>query len=231
MTVAVACVHWGNKFPLDYVYNLKAMVERNTTIEHKFICYSDKAIPGVETKILRPGYEGWWNKLQMFDAAQKPADRMVYFDLDTLIVNNINWLLEYEKWFMGIEDVGAVNKHQPHLKNVLQSGVMAWDFNIMSHIWNEFVLSYDRAVDTYRGDGEYLSAVVNPYQRHLLQREFPGKLKSYKYQVYPGPQDNETAIICFHGRPSIEQAFTETIVTPMATYKPQSWIKEYWNNA
>ena len=42
MTVAVVCVHWGTKFPLDYVYNLKAMVERNTTIDHKFICYSDK---------------------------------------------------------------------------------------------------------------------------------------------------------------------------------------------
>lgn len=228
MTVTVACVYWGNKFSKDYVYNLKAMVERNTTVPFKFVCYSDKGIPGIETRILRPGYEGWWNKLQMFDPANKVSDRVVYFDLDTIITSNIDWLLEDKSWFMGIEDVGAVNAHQPHLKNVLQTGVMAWDFEPNSHIWNTFVLSYDRVVDSYRGDGEYLSSIINPYHRTLLQHKYPGKLKSYKYDVYPNRPKEEISIVCFHGRPSIEQAFSETIVTPMRTFEPQEWIKEYW---
>jgi hypothetical protein len=228
MTVTVACVHWGNKFSLDYVYNLKAAVERNTTVPHKFVCFSDKGIPGVDVKILRPGYEGWWNKLQMFDPANKVSDRVVYFDLDTIITGNIDWLLEDRSWFMGIEDVGAVNKHQPHLKNKLQTGVMAWDFNPNSHIWNTFVLSYDRVIDSYRGDGEYLSSVINPYHRTLLQHKYPDKLKSYKYDVYPNRPKEEVSIVCFHGRPSIEQAITDTIVTPMRTYEPQTWIKDYW---
>lgn len=228
MTVTVACVYWGTKFSLDYVYNLKAAVERNTTIPHKFVCYADRAIPGVEVKVLKPGYEGWWNKLQMFDPATKTNDRMVYFDLDTIITSNIDWLLEDTSWFMGIEDVGAVNLHQPHLKNVLQTGVMSWDFDPNSHIWSAFVLSYDHVLDTHRGDGEYLSSIVNPYSRKLLQHKYPGKLKSYKYDVYPGPPQEDVSIVCFHGRPSIEQAIAETIVTPMATYKPQEWIKDYW---
>jgi len=118
MTVTVACVHWGTKFSLDYVYNLKAAVERNTTIPHRFVCYSDKGIKGIETKILKPGYEGWWNKLQLFDPAQFTNERMVYLDLDTIITSNIDWLLEDRSWFMGIEDVGAVNAHQPHLKDL-----------------------------------------------------------------------------------------------------------------
>lgn len=228
MTVAVTCVFWGNKFSLDYVYNLKAAVERNTTVPHKFVCYSDRKIPNVETRILRPGYEGWWNKLQLFDAANKVSDRVVYLDLDTIITGNIDWLLEDRSWFMGIEDVGAVNAHQPHLKNKLQTGVMAWDFNPNSHIWNTFVMSFDRVVDTYRGDGEYLSSITNPYHRTLLQHKYPNALKSYKYDVYPNKLKEETSIVVFHGRPSIEQAFTETIVTPMATYEPQEWIKDYW---
>lgn len=228
MTVTVACVHWGNKFSLDYVYNLKAAVERNTTVPHKFVCFSDKGIPGVDVKILRPGYEGWWNKLQMFDPANKVSDRVVYFDLDTIITGNIDWLLEDRSWFMGIEDVGAVNKHQPHLKNKLQTGVMAWDFNPNSHIWNTFVLSYDRVIDSYRGDGEYLSSIINPYHRTLLQHKYPNKLKSYKYDVYPNRPKEEVSIVCFHGRPSIEEAMVETIVTPMRTYEPQTWIKDYW---
>lgn len=228
MTVAVTCVFWGNKFSLDYVHNLKAAVERNTTVPHKFVCYSDRKIPNVETRILRPGYEGWWNKLQLFDGANKVSDRVVYLDLDTIITGNIDWLLEDRSWFMGIEDVGAVNAHQPHLKNKLQTGVMAWDFEPNSHIWNTFVMSYDRVVDTYRGDGEYLSSITNPYHRTLLQHKYNNALKSYKYDVYPNKLKEETSIVVFHGRPSIEQAFTETIKTPMATYKPQEWIKDYW---
>lgn len=230
MTVTVACVYWGNKFSKDYVYNLKASVERNTTVPHKFVVYSDRGFPGIETKILRPGYEGWWNKLQLFDPANKCSDRMVYLDLDTVITSNIDWLLEDRSWFMGIEDVGAVNKHQPHLKNKLQTGVMSWDFNPNTMIWSEFVLSYDRVMDTYRGDGEYLSSIVNPYHRALLQHKYPDKLKSYKYDVYPGPPKKDVSIVVFHGRPSIEQAMTESITTPMATYDPQVWIKDYWNN-
>tara|TARA_B100000575_G_C23143302_1_gene666132 strand:- start:5985 stop:6674 length:690 start_codon:yes stop_codon:yes gene_type:complete len=228
MTVTVACVYWGSKFPLDYVYNLKRAVERNTTVPFNFVCYSDKDIEGVDIQILRPGYEGWWNKLQLFDAANKPGDRVVYFDLDTIITGNIDWLLNDRSWFMGIEDVGAVNKHQPHLKNVLQTGVMAFDFNPNSMIWGEFVLSYDRVIDSYRGDGEYLSSIVNPYQRTLLQHKYPNKLKSYKYDVYPKKPDEDTSIVVFHGRPNIEQAITERIVTPMNTFEPQTWIKDYW---
>lgn len=226
--IAVCCVCWGKKFNLNYVYNLKAAVERNTTVEHKFVVYSDRIIEGVETKLLRPGYSGWWNKLQLFDPANKPADRMIYFDLDTIITGNIDWLLEDKSWFMGIEDVGSVNAWQPHLKNVLQSGVMSWDFNPVSFIWTEFIMKYDGIIDSFRGDGEYLSSIINPYQRTLLQQKYPGKLKSYKYQVYPSRPNSETSIVVFHGRPSIEQAFTEQIVTPLQTYEPQEWIKDYW---
>jgi hypothetical protein len=228
MTVTVACVYWGNKFSLDYVYNLKAAVERNTTVDYQFICFADRKIPGVTTKILRPGYEGWWNKLQLFDPANFVNNRVVYFDLDTLITGNIDWLLEYRGWFMGIEDVGAVNSWQPHLKNKLQTGVMAWDFEPNSHIWNTFVLSYDRVINEFRGDGEYLTTIINPYHRHLLQHKYPGKLKSYKYEVYPGPPMYEEAIVCFHGRPSIEQALEHSVKTSLATYEPQQWIKDYW---
>ena len=168
--------------------------------------------------------------MQMFDPANKAGDHMVYFDLDTIITGNIDWLLEDKSWFMGIEDVGAVNKHQPHLKNRLQTGVMSWQFNPVSFLWNEFVLGFDRIVDSFRGDGEYLNTVINPYQRALLQHKYPGKLKSYKYDVYPNRPEKDVSIVCFHGRPSIEQAMAETITTPMRSYEPQQWIKDYWHN-
>lgn len=225
--ITVACVFWGDKFPAEYVYNLKSMVERNTTVEHRFICLSDKKVDGIETRILKPGYEGWWNKLQLFDPSNQLDERVVYFDLDTLIVNNIDWLLQYDGKLMGIEDVGAVNSHQPHLKNVFQTGVMAFNSYMNVGIWNQ--LSTDPAYcSQFRGDGECLNASISPISRDLLQHLYPGRLKSYKYQVYPNKPDNKTSIICFHGRPSIIQAMDETVTTPMQTYYPQKWINEYW---
>jgi hypothetical protein len=225
--ITVACVYWGDKFPVQYVHNLKSMVERNTTIDHRFICLSDKKVDGVETRILKPGFGGWWNKLQLFDPAQKLGTRVVYLDLDTLVVENIDWLLQYTGNFMGIEDVGAVNAHQPHLKGVMQSGVMSFNPLMYSEIWNRG--STDESLfSKFRGDGEFLNAMFSPLARDLLQNVYPNRLKSYKYQVYPNRPDDKTSIICFHGRPSIIQAMNQSITTPMRTYEPQEWIKEYW---
>ena len=63
----VCCVLWGDKFSTDYVHHLKAGVERNSTVDHEFVCYSDRQIEGVKTVILNEGMVGWWNKLQLFD--------------------------------------------------------------------------------------------------------------------------------------------------------------------
>ena len=228
--ITVACVFWGDKFSDDYVYNLKSMVERNTTVPHQFVCFSDRELEGITTVKLIPGYEGWWNKMQMFNTDFKLGNRVVYLDLDTLIVDNIDWLLEYDGMFMGIEDLGAVNEHQPELKGRLQSGVMSWDYRLNSHLWNRFTSSGES--QRYRGDGEYLNHIVPKYQRDFIQKRYKGKLKSYKYQVYSEGITDDLSIICFHGRPSIPQAMTETVTTGWKnsgkTYEPQDWIKDYW---
>jgi len=219
--VTVCCVLWGDKFSEDYVRNLKAGVERNTTVRHKFVCLTDRHIDGVDTKFLKPGLTGWWNKLQLFDG--DIYGRIVYLDLDTLIVNNIDWLLNYNGGFMGIEDLGAAR--QPLLRDRLQSGVMAWNSDSMDWVYKEFVFKKDTAVREFRGDGEYLNSVIS--NRNFLQHIYPNQLKSYKYDVYPDNIGN-VSIICFHGRPSIIQSMSESITTPVRTYEAQEWVKNYW---
>ncbi len=226
--ITVACVWWGTKFPIEYVINLKASIERNTTVDHKFVCFSDREVPGIETKILKKGYDGWWNKLQLFDCSYGLSERVIYFDLDTLITGNLDWLFNYEGNFMGIEDVGCVNAHQPHLKNVLQSAVMTWKYYLWNSIWTHANHNMKEVQSKYRGDGEFLHGYMNPLRYELLQQEFPGKLKSYKYQVYPNRPDKDTSIVCFHAIPSIIQAQTEITRTAMGLYKPVNWIKDYW---
>jgi len=225
--ITVACVFWGDKFSEDYVYNLKSMIERNTTVPHKFVCFSDRELEGIRTVKLIPGYEGWWNKMQLFNTDFRLSNRVVYFDLDTLIVDNIDWLLEYDGMFMGIEDLGSVNAHQPHLKGRLQSGVMSWDYNLNHSLWERFKY-YQNESSRFRGDGEYLNHVIPKYQRDFIQKKYPNRLKSYKYQVYSEGFTDNLSIVCFHGRPSIPQAMVESVTTSIRTYEPQDWIKDYW---
>jgi hypothetical protein len=224
--ITVACVFWGDKFSEDYVYNLKSMVERNTTVPHKFVCFSDRKLKGITTMKLQPGYEGWWNKMQLFNTNYMLGNRVVYLDLDTLIVDNIDWLLNYDGIFMGIEDLGSVNSHQKFLKGRLQSAVLAWDYQLNGHLWNRFISGQEYT--RFRGDGEFLNEIVPSYSRDFVQKKYPGKLKSYKYQVYSEGITDKLSIICFHGRPSIPQAIAEAVTTTMGTYEPQDWIKDYW---
>lgn len=223
--ITVCCVLWGDKFSTDYVHHLKAGVERNTTVPHEFVCYSDRQIEGVRTVILKEGMESWWNKLQLFDG--RITGRIVYLDLDTLITNNIDWLLEYDGRFAAIEDLGSVNSHQPHLKGKLQSGIMSWDSTDMTWVYNEFKFLRSKVTTVFRGDGEYLDSVIGKFNRVLLQSVYPNEIKSYKYQVYPNKLEG-ASIICFHGRPSIIQSMSETINTPMGNYEPQKWVSDFW---
>ena len=39
----VACMKWGDKYGPEYVNRLYNMVERNTTLPFKFICFTDNA--------------------------------------------------------------------------------------------------------------------------------------------------------------------------------------------
>lgn len=230
MTITVACVFWGTKFSSKYVYNLKEMIERNTTVDHKFVCFSDKEVPGIETIILPTGMNGWWNKIYLFSKDNGLSGRIVYFDLDTVIVDNIDWLMNWDGNLMGIEDLGAINPHQQHLKNKLQSPILSFKHDKNIKIWEYYKNNQTSIEKRIRGDGEFLEAIIPNNYRTLLQHVFPNKLKSYKYHIYPNRPDSETSIVCFHGRPSIIESMTETIETPMRKYLPNNWVKEYWKN-
>ena len=39
----IICMKWGTKFGASYVNRLYDMVERNTTVPHRFVCFTDDA--------------------------------------------------------------------------------------------------------------------------------------------------------------------------------------------
>ena len=80
-----ACVYYGDKYTFPYVRNLHSMVERNLTIPHRFICFTDNTVihrrkefknTNIEFKSFkRHDFQGWFNKLQLFSPQSGPVAR------------------------------------------------------------------------------------------------------------------------------------------------------------
>jgi len=233
----VVCVKWGTEYSDDYVKILKAMVERNTTVPFNFKAFTDGPIEGIDTYQLPSGLNGWWNKLYLF--AKHHAydnvlcDRVVYFDLDTVITKNIDFFMQYDGNFCGIENLGVNNRYEnpENYRNVFQSGVLAWRRDWATFIWDIFVDRKEEILQNVRGDGELLHMIFSQFDHNidLFQHIWPGKLKSYKYQVYETGLDDETAIVCFHGTPRPHEAIGPESTFPWGVeFVANPWVGDYW---
>ena len=98
LTKNVVCMKWGTKFGPEYVNRLFAMVEKNLTIPHRFICFTDNGEginPKVEIKplpkIKDDGLtEKGWKKLGIFSQFDDIQGQVLFLDLDIIIRSNIN---------------------------------------------------------------------------------------------------------------------------------------------
>jgi hypothetical protein len=255
-TIALVC--YGDKFSRDYVANVVHSIEyyhsailANSSNAHTSYCWSIRILTDrndlndlgviVDNKVSLPG---WWNKMKLFDRdIDLPGERVIFLDLDTLITNKFEWLLSYNGPFMGIENLGINNAKYEDINQyigVLQSGILAFSRERCFNVWNAFISDKDKIMKYFRGDGEFLHALCNGQAiipHDLLQRLYPNRILSYKYQAYDGgimgfnPEDASkpyTSFVLFHGEPSIKQAMSETVHPWGVPYEPREWVKKYW---
>jgi hypothetical protein len=138
--ITILCVRFGTRYGREYVERLRNMVARNLTLPYQFVCLTDDRHPieGVRS-IIQPNANyarGWWHKVHMFDPNLPLAGRILYFDLDVVIHNDINKLATiYPSEFVGIHDFNR--KFYANWIN-LNSSVMAWNHGSQSYIWTRF---------------------------------------------------------------------------------------------
>lgn len=184
----------------EYIAVLADMVGRNMPpgAKWRFVCLTDAtylapAPQGVEFQPLLPGYDGWWNKLQLFKPGQFPnGDRIIYFDLDTVIVSDLDDLLEYSEGFAMLQDA-----YRPGGR---QSSVMLWRAGDCDFIWEQWKKLGEPQGPG--GDQEWLEKVM-PNAR-VLQGLFPGFFGSYKVDCQGSPDGR--SVVFFHGHPRPHEA-------------------------
>src|SRR5688500_17668854 len=103
-TVACVWVDGHVPFTADYVTRLRAMVARWMDRPYEFVCLTDRPyqIPTVDTIPVPPpilAIKGWWSKIQLFNPAMPFTGRVLYLDLDTLIVGALAPILDFPSPF------------------------------------------------------------------------------------------------------------------------------------
>lgn len=178
--VTILCVRFGTKYGISYVEKLRNMVSRNITVPYEFVCLTDdpKPISGVRLIVQKPaGYtKGWWHKVHMFDPELPLKGRILYFDLDVIVFNNIDKLaITGKDQFLGIKDFNR--KFYPTWKR-LNSSVMAWNHGEQSHIFKQFKENPKVAMRLH-GDQDWIWKTSNSKLTF-----FPDEwIQSYKWEI------------------------------------------------
>ncbi len=159
--ITVACVRVKANVPygVEYVTRLQGMVARHLSQAHRFVCLTDAVdelpvgIEGIEIPNPLP-LAGWWSKMRLFDRSMPFDSRVLYLDLDTLVVNSLDPIADYASHFALIPHAG---NFQPRngLKVVqrFNSSVMVWT---VRQNWRLFDGWTPAVADRLWGDQDYL---------------------------------------------------------------------------
>ena len=212
--IAVVCVQVGNKYPFSHVVKLKNMVARNLKIDHQFFCLTDKPqkFDGIQCIDVSTNLKGWWAKMKLFNRRIMPTGRILYFDLDTVIIDDLSPLATWKGDF-GI--CGNFTRAAGHHKYPCKYGscVMSIGPDFGQGVWDEFAAKKERFVRRCKyGDQEAIESIY-PFAKILNKDMAPGFFLGYRDIKATKPPG--AAIVVFAGNNKPDK------------YK-QPWIREAW---
>lgn len=207
--VHIICLKVGQLYSSKYVNCLHRGIERNVSkVDFDFTCFTDD-FTGIDTEIacrsLPVKLEGWWNKLWFFSNSLGITDRIVYMDLDSVIVGPIDKILQFDGEFAILRDFYRARKNPKALQ--YGSGLMAWKGGWGFEIWSQFYKDVER--NARGGDQDYLMKVIPPelgkttyWQDYMASNE----VISYKAHIRDVPEPKnilppEAKFVAFHGVP------------------------------
>jgi hypothetical protein len=220
-TLDCACVIHGDKYSWEYVERLYNMIAANTRYKIRMHVFTEphRSVPDNMIKhelIEWPGISGpkksWWYKMQMFDPKHQ-LKKVLYFDLDVVIVDNIDWLWDLsDQYFWAIRDFKYLWRPE---WNGINSSVMLWNNVKLNWIWDSFSSkNINATVRLFHGDQDYLNSILDDKTRRFLNTDF---VKSWRWQCLDGGFDIKsrayqnpnagtsifpcTKIMIFHGNP------------------------------
>ena len=191
------------------------------TLLHRFVCLTDdpRGIDSrVETKPLPDDLPGWWNKISLF----KPRihdlrGALLYFDLDMVIIRNIDPLVCYPGKFLAIPAAA--------IKNEFAAALLRFNIGEHRRIWDLFEPRSAEVIRKVYGDQNWINACAGnadlaEYSRSVrlrwpevtprrpliqpLPRNWFPDFKRHLGEV-PAGLGRAARVIVFHGKPMVHE--------------------------
>lgn len=207
--ITVACVlRSGGVYDAAWVRKLRDGVARHLLSPHRFVCLSDVDVPCERVSLIGNDqgpsaraengwiiHPRWWSKTELF----RPGifdGKVLYFDLDTVIIGSLDEIAGYDHQFTGLADFNSKR---------FGSGAMAWSGD-HSYIWRNFdpgkhIHHYDMVEPAKGriGDQAWIEDSISEYE--TFQSLFPGAFVSYKVDRCQVRPPLGASVVCFHGNP------------------------------
>lgn len=187
----VVCVKVGTKYGAEYVNRLQRMIVRHTEQPTRLLCLTDDPFKvECDVDFIDTELQGWWSKLILFKPHPGLPDKFVYMDLDTVIIDNIDWLFDYDGEFKIVKDWWAPGYN---------SSVMCMKKGNLTHVWDQLTMA---VLQQHHGDQDWITRMVT--NADIFEKDRVGSYKANNLALSPFPY----SIVCFHGDPK-PHTFTE----------------------
>jgi hypothetical protein len=176
----------------------------------------------VDWKISGPK-RSWWYKMQIFNSDYYSGP-LLYFDLDTVIVGNLDWLTSLPTtYFWTIRDFKYLWKTG---NSTINSSIMWFDTKQFHSVWHDFSSKQlEKILVNYRGDQDYITEAIPESHRRFFELN---RVKSWRWQCLDGGYDfdkkhhilpntgtsitDPTSVLIFHGKPKPSEITDPVIV-------------------
>lgn len=234
-TVDCACVIHGSGYDWIYVDRLYNMLTRHLVGKKiRFHVYTehDRSVPSYMVKHELQHWDNisgprrsWWYKLQLFNN-QHHQDNLLYFDLDTVIVRDINWIIEnppHKLWTV---------KDFKYLQNAdytgMNSSIMWWNVDHFSWVWDAFKkVDINSVSRRYQfGDQQFIDETLTHNNIRYLDTQ---RIQSWRWQALNGGTEfpskkqrapntgthisSNVSVLVFHGHPKPHDLTDDVVIT------------------
>ena len=181
---------WCKKAGPRYVHKLHNDLRNKNTVPFNFYCFTDRPnkIKGIECVGFKPRFRWNLNKFECFDPKYGMQGRVLIVDLDTLILKNVDDVLEFTEEFITCS--GTLKK------NKAGGSITGTTFEYgREKIWGPL------SEDTKRISAKTQGSERRFYRMYIknmpfFQQKYQG---IYNYRTEGIPED--ARIIRFHGKP------------------------------
>jgi len=246
------CIKWGTLYPTEHVNRLYRAVLRNTKRDVDFYCMTENAdgldsginvLPLAEqpydarmvTAQKTVKKQGALKKIAMFNPAlySENVGPVLALDLDILITGDLDELADFAPGHVVMRGPFAPDAEP---RTYGEGSFIKFEPKHHSFLYTSMAENPEGAVEMCKGSEQtYTSATA--HQNEMFTPYPSDWIVSFKYHCRPkrplnllvAPKLPEQArIVCFHGRPNVDEAMNGFKSDPLHSTKPAKWISDNW---